>query len=295
MSTSFATRTTTTSTAPSGTSGRPRSGDRDEAQPATRDPSDEVEIEDIYTEACEFPQHDWRLTASAHRYGYMAGSEEGEHRSARSSRSTTNRSLKPPRVRPGPRRGRADLRAAPGGRRRGRRLAPVRRLLGRGAWLTPGHARRARRETDRVAVAHLRHHVPLGFHGTFTERVAASPAVMYHAIVKRLVKGASARAQRGRLTSMVARPAPDAFSFFAGRHALGGTRHSARPSGAGSRGSFTSFPRPALRGRRIGGRGRSLEHARRAWWLRATGPGRNGEPYDNAGCEVVGMRWGRVT
>ena len=28
-------------------------------------------------------------------------------------------------------------------------------------------------ESDPVAVAHLRHHVPLGFHGTFTSRVAA--------------------------------------------------------------------------------------------------------------------------
>ncbi len=28
-------------------------------------------------------------------------------------------------------------------------------------------------QSDAVAVAHLRHHVPLGFHGTFTQRVAA--------------------------------------------------------------------------------------------------------------------------
>ena len=27
-------------------------------------------------------------------------------------------------------------------------------------------------EAEAVAVAHLRHHVPLGFHGTFTHRVA---------------------------------------------------------------------------------------------------------------------------
>ena len=27
-------------------------------------------------------------------------------------------------------------------------------------------------ESDPVAVAHLRHHVPLGFHGTWTDRVA---------------------------------------------------------------------------------------------------------------------------
>ena len=29
-------------------------------------------------------------------------------------------------------------------------------------------------ESDPIAVAHLRHHVPLGFHGTFTERVASA-------------------------------------------------------------------------------------------------------------------------
>jgi all-trans-8'-apo-beta-carotenal 15,15'-oxygenase len=28
-------------------------------------------------------------------------------------------------------------------------------------------------EADALAVAHLRHHVPLGFHGTFTQRIAA--------------------------------------------------------------------------------------------------------------------------
>ena len=32
-------------------------------------------------------------------------------------------------------------------------------------------------ESDPVAVAHLRHHVPLGFHGTFTSRVADSRGV----------------------------------------------------------------------------------------------------------------------
>jgi all-trans-8'-apo-beta-carotenal 15,15'-oxygenase len=29
-------------------------------------------------------------------------------------------------------------------------------------------------EAEPVAVAHLRHHVPLGFHGTFTSRVATA-------------------------------------------------------------------------------------------------------------------------
>ena len=41
-------------------------------------PSDEVAIEDVYEGACEFPQHDWRLTTSVHRFAYMAAGAEGQ-------------------------------------------------------------------------------------------------------------------------------------------------------------------------------------------------------------------------
>jgi len=140
-------------------------------------PSDEVTIEDLYQHGCEFPQHDWRLTSRPHRYTYLAGH--------------------------------ADRQADPGAPFNGiikidqeRDITKV-HVLGAGqvagepifvprnpdsaeddGWLLSlvysASEHRSRLvvldardvESDPVAVAHLRHHVPLGFHGTFTDRVA---------------------------------------------------------------------------------------------------------------------------
>ena len=137
-------------------------------------PSDEVEIEDVYTEACEFPQHDWRLTASAHRYCYMAGREDGEqpfgsiikvdHHTGASTRHefgaghVAGEPIFVPR--------RADAAEDDGWL-----LSVVYSAAEHRSRLVVLDARDL--ESDAVAVAHLRHHVPLGFHGTFTERVAA--------------------------------------------------------------------------------------------------------------------------
>ena len=137
-------------------------------------PSDEVEIEDVYTEACEFPQHDWRLTASAHRYCYMAGREDGEqpfgsiikvdHHTGASTRHefgaghVAGEPIFVPR--------RADAAEDDGWL-----LSVVYSAAEHRSRMVVLDARDL--ESDAVAVAHLRHHVPLGFHGTFTERVAA--------------------------------------------------------------------------------------------------------------------------
>jgi all-trans-8'-apo-beta-carotenal 15,15'-oxygenase len=137
-------------------------------------PSDEVKIEDVYTEACEFPQHDWRLTASAHRYCYMAGREEGDqpfgslikvdHHTGASTRHEfgAGQVAGEPIFVP---------RSADAAEDDGWLLSVVYSAAEHRSRLVVVDARDLR--SDPVAVAHLRHHVPLGFHGTFTQRVAA--------------------------------------------------------------------------------------------------------------------------
>jgi all-trans-8'-apo-beta-carotenal 15,15'-oxygenase len=138
-------------------------------------PANDVTIEELYPFDCEFPQHDWRLTGSSHRYSYMAGRPSAradgpfgaiikfDHDRGRSTMhdfGSGNIAGEPIFV---PR--------SPGGGEDDGWLVSV-------VYSAPQHRSRlvvldARDvEGDPVAVAHLRHHVPLGFHGTFTTRVA---------------------------------------------------------------------------------------------------------------------------
>jgi all-trans-8'-apo-beta-carotenal 15,15'-oxygenase len=135
---------------------------------------DEVAIEDVYPGACEFPQHDWRLTASAHRYAYMAGRVDGEqpfgsilkvdHETgalARHDFEAGHVGGEPIFV----------PRSADAAEDDGYLLSVVYSAAEHRSRLVVLDARDL--ESDAVAVAHLRHHVPLGFHGTFTRRVAS--------------------------------------------------------------------------------------------------------------------------
>ena len=120
---------------------------RHEAQPdCGSTPSDEVTIEDLYRTRCEFPQHDWRLTTSAHRYAlHGRPGRRRRRRSARSSRSTTTRGAATRHeFGAGQVAGEPIFVPRSRGRRGGRRLAPVGRLLGGRAPLAPGRAGRAR-------------------------------------------------------------------------------------------------------------------------------------------------------
>jgi all-trans-8'-apo-beta-carotenal 15,15'-oxygenase len=138
-------------------------------------PANEVEIEDLYPFECEFPQHDWRLTTSRHRYAYMAGRPSGGGESPFGSIIKVDHERRSSSAH--------DLGA---GQVAGEPIFVPRSLDSAedDGWLltvvysAPEHRSRlvvldARDvESDPVAVAHLRHHVPLGFHGTFTSRVA---------------------------------------------------------------------------------------------------------------------------
>jgi all-trans-8'-apo-beta-carotenal 15,15'-oxygenase len=136
-------------------------------------PANEVEIEDIASYECEFPQHDWRLTSSRHRYAYMAADTKGHgHFSSivkvdHDEAGTSSHDLgsghvagEPIFVPRGPESREDD----------GWILSVVYSAAEHRSRLVVLDARDV--ESDPVAVAHLRHHVPLGFHGTFTSRVA---------------------------------------------------------------------------------------------------------------------------
>jgi all-trans-8'-apo-beta-carotenal 15,15'-oxygenase len=137
-------------------------------------PSDEVTFEDIYEGACEFPQHDWRRTTSAHRFAYMAGnSSEGAPfteivKVDHATGATTSHEFGEGNVSGEPI---FVPRSADAGEDDGWLLSVVYSAGEHRSRLAVLDARDL--EADPVAVAHLRHHVPLGFHGTFTRRVAA--------------------------------------------------------------------------------------------------------------------------
>ena len=140
--------------------------------------SGEVTIEDLWSRGCEFPQHDWRLTSRPHRYTYMAGRGANDRVSDRPldailkldhDRGTTavhefgagQVAGEPIFVPRGPDAAEDD----------GWLLSLVYSAAEHRSRLVILDARDV--EAEPVAVAHLRHHVPLGFHGTFTSRVAA--------------------------------------------------------------------------------------------------------------------------
>ena len=141
-------------------------------------PANEVTIEDLWPHACEFPQHDWRLTSRPHRRTYMAGVADHDPDPG----SPFNAILKIDHERESTTRhdfGAGHVagepifvpRAPDAGEDDGWLLSLVYSAAQHRSRLVVLDARDV--EADPVAVAHLRHHVPLGFHGTFTSRVAS--------------------------------------------------------------------------------------------------------------------------
>jgi all-trans-8'-apo-beta-carotenal 15,15'-oxygenase len=138
------------------------------------DPANEVTTEEVFSSNCEFPQHDWRLTTSAHRYAYMAAetNTDGTLNSIvkvdhRTGASVTHEfglgqvAGEPIFVPRSPDAAEDD----------GWLLSVVYSAAEHRSRMVVLDARDL--ASDPIAVAHLRHHVPLGFHGTFTRRVAA--------------------------------------------------------------------------------------------------------------------------
>ena len=140
-------------------------------------PSDEVKMEDLWSAGCEFPQHDWRVTSRPHRYTYMAG--HGKRPAASDGAFDAiikmDHEHETTKVHP---LGAGQVAGEPIFVARSADSAEDDGWLLSLVYSAPDHRSRlvvldARDvESEPVAVAHLRHHVPLGFHGTFTSRVA---------------------------------------------------------------------------------------------------------------------------
>jgi all-trans-8'-apo-beta-carotenal 15,15'-oxygenase len=139
--------------------------------------SGEVTSDELWAGGCEFPQHDWRVTSRPHRYTYMAGHADGD----RGPRAPLNAIVKIDHQQPAAKQhpfGPAEVvgepifvaRNAQSGEDDGWLLSLVYSADEHRSRLVVLDARDV--EAEPVAVAHLRHHVPLGFHGTFTSRVA---------------------------------------------------------------------------------------------------------------------------
>jgi all-trans-8'-apo-beta-carotenal 15,15'-oxygenase len=137
-------------------------------------PSGEVESEQLCPWRGEFPQHDWRRTTMGHRYAYMAGGESAvlatgivkvDHEAgswAAHDFGDGHVAGEPIFVPRSPDSAEDD----------GWLLAVDYSVAEHRSRLVILDARDI--ESDPVAVAHLRHHVPLGFHGTWTGRVATA-------------------------------------------------------------------------------------------------------------------------
>ena len=142
------------------------------------EPSGDVTIEDLWPHGCEFPQHDWRLTSTPHRFTYLAGQADRDPGLG----APLNALIKMDHDRNA-----TTMHTLGAGQVAGEPIFVPRRpdAAEDDGWLLSlvysASEHRSRLvildardvESDPVAVAHLRHHVPLGFHGTFTERVAA--------------------------------------------------------------------------------------------------------------------------
>jgi all-trans-8'-apo-beta-carotenal 15,15'-oxygenase len=143
-------------------------------------PAGSVTTDELLQRGCEFPQHDWRLTSSPHRYTYLAGHSsstaapddpfDGIIKIDHQSGDATVHTLGSGQVAGEPI---FVPRNAESAEDDGWLLSLVYSATEHRSRLVVLDARDV--ESEPVAVAHLRHHVPLGFHGTFTSRVAAQP------------------------------------------------------------------------------------------------------------------------
>lgn len=135
-------------------------------------PSDTVRSEEVCPLRCEFPQHDWRRTTRAYRYSYLVSVREEQAVESsvikvdHETGSTQSHDF-----------GKGEVAGEPifvprspdAAENDGWLLSVVYSAAGHRSRLVVLDARDV--EADPVAVAHLRHHVPFGFHGTFTGRV----------------------------------------------------------------------------------------------------------------------------
>ena len=137
-------------------------------------PAGEIESHVLCPLQAEFPQHDWRRTTMGHRYSYLAGGKEHKITSGIVKVDHDQESWSVHDFGAGQVAGEPIFvpRSPDSGEDDGWLLTVVYSAAEHRSRLVVLDARDV--EADALAVAHLRHHVPLGFHGTWTSRVAAT-------------------------------------------------------------------------------------------------------------------------
>jgi len=118
---------------------------------------------------------------------------------------------------------------------------------------------------------------------------------MFKTIVKRRVRARFVGPlSEGDADAMVKQTVPEVVHFFPGRGALSGTRHSREELRTWFGRLFHLIPRLQFAVDDIAVAG-GLRHAHVVVRWHNWGEAADGGPYENTGCEVIEMRWGRVT
>jgi ketosteroid isomerase-like protein len=117
---------------------------------------------------------------------------------------------------------------------------------------------------------------------------------VYHAIVRRRIRGVFESLNRGDWRAPLADTAEDVHHVFPGDHALGGERHSRAALERWFERLFRLFPEPRFEVRRVAARGWPWRTWVAVEWIDHVSPV-IGETYENRGAHWVNVRWGKVT
>jgi ketosteroid isomerase-like protein len=117
---------------------------------------------------------------------------------------------------------------------------------------------------------------------------------VYHAIVRRRIRGVFESLNRGDWRTPLSDTADDVHHVFPGDHALGGERHSREALERWFERLFRLFPEPRFEVRRVAARGWPWSTWVAVQWVDQVAPA-NGERYLNQGSHWVHVRWGKVT
>jgi ketosteroid isomerase-like protein len=117
---------------------------------------------------------------------------------------------------------------------------------------------------------------------------------VYHAIVRRRIRGVFSQLSRGDWGSLVANLAPDVHHVFPGDHPLGGERHSREAAMAWLERLGRLFPGHDFEVHRVVAGGWPWDTWVSVQWTARLRP-QQGEPYLNHGAHWIRIRWAKAT
>jgi ketosteroid isomerase-like protein len=116
---------------------------------------------------------------------------------------------------------------------------------------------------------------------------------VYHALVRRRVRGVFDSLSRGDYTTALNGVADDVHHVFAGDHALGGERHSRAAMESWFERLYRLFPELSFEVLEVVAKGWPWHTSIAVEWSARVTP-REGSPYTNDAAHFIRMRWGRV-